>query len=125
MSQPTEKAILLCEDDEVMLVALDFRLRKFGYRVVRARNHVEAKLAMTTLQPALVVVDLFTPNLSGLDFIADLKANQPYLPILAMSTPEEGDRLLEALTLGAGDFILKPVNPTELLLRIRRLLLST
>jgi diguanylate cyclase len=125
MTQLTEKAILLCEDDEVMLVALDFRLRKFGYRVVRARNHVDAHKAMTTLQPALVVVDLFTPELSGLQFISDLRKSHPDLPILAMSTPEEGDRLLEALTLGAGDFLLKPVNPTELLLRIRRLLLPS
>jgi DNA-binding response OmpR family regulator len=116
--------ILLCEDDELMLAALEYRLKKLGYTVTHAKTHQEAANKIALLQPALIVVDLFMPNLTGLDFIAACRKNYPLLPIIAMSAHEEADNLLKALSLGANDVIFKPVNPAELMLRTRRLLLG-
>jgi two-component system, OmpR family, response regulator VicR len=120
MNNPvTLSSILLCEDEKLMLTALDFRLRKYGYQVQRATSHNEAMTLIKKTLPAVVIVDLFTPQLSGLDFITELRSIYPALPIIAMSTHEEGDNLLLALACGANDFLLKPINPIEMMLRIR------
>lgn len=114
--------ILICEDEEIMLTALEFRLRKQGYKVVKAEDGRQAMDKLQEDNPDLVIADIMMPHVSGLELIQhirnDLKRD---LPVIVISALEYDDIVLEAFRLGANDFITKPFKPYELILRIRRI----
>lgn len=114
--------ILICEDEEIMLTALEFRLRKQGFEIILAKDGQEAMTKVKEDQPDLVVLDVMMPHVSGLELIEyvrqDLKSS---LPLIVISALEHDDVVLEAFRRGATDFITKPFKPNELILRIRRI----
>lgn len=116
--------ILLCTSEELMLTTLEFRFRKNGWKLMVAEN---AKLAIEKTQkylPDLVVVDLELPQFEGLDIVQFLRKDYGEdLPILTYGTVEKEQLLLESLRLGANDFVIAPIKPDELTIRIRRQLL--
>ncbi len=117
--------ILLCTTEELMLTTLEFRFRKNGWKLVVANN---AKLALEkTLKQEidLVIVDLDLPNYEALDVVQFLrKENGNDLPILTYGTVENEQLLLESMRLGASDFLIAPIKPDELTIRIRRQLIG-
>ena len=114
--------ILICEDEEIMLTALEFRLRKQGFSVTLAKDGQEALTKVKEENPDQVVLDVMLPHVSGLELIEyvrqDLKSP---LPLIVISALEHDDIVLEAFRRGATDFITKPFKPNELILRIRRI----
>ena len=114
--------ILICEDEEIMLTALEFRLRKQGFQVIKAEDGLQAKAKLISEEPDLVIADIMMPHVSGLELIQyirlDLKKD---LPVSFISALEYEDVILEAFRLGANDFITKPFKPYELILRIRKI----
>ena len=114
--------ILICEDEEIMLTALEFRLRKQGFSVTLAKDGQEALTKVKEENPDLVVLDVMMPHVSGLELIEyvrqDLKSP---LPLIVISALEHDDIVREAFRRGATDFITKPFKPNELILRIRRI----
>ncbi|MFK7950594.1 MAG: PleD family two-component system response regulator [Saprospiraceae bacterium] len=115
--------ILICEDEEIMLTALEFRLRKQGFTVEKAEDGKQAILKLKSVKYDLIVADIMMPHISGLELIQfvrkDLKDNDT--PIIIISALEYDDVVLEAFRLGASDFITKPFKPNELILRIKRI----
>ncbi len=114
--------ILICEDEEIMLTALEFRLRRQGFEVVRAED---GQLALDRLQsekPDLVVADIMMPHVTGLELVTHIRETlQSDTPIIIISALEQEEVVLEAFRLGATDFITKPFRPNELILRIKRI----
>ena len=114
--------ILICEDEEIMLTALEFRLRKQGYEVLLAENGKVALGKIKDEKPDLVVADIIMPFVSGLELIEFIRKDmRNALPIIIISALEHEDVVLEAFRLGATDFIAKPFKPNELILRIKRI----
>lgn len=115
--------ILVCEDEEIMLTALEFRLRKYGYTVQRAVDGQEALDYLNDSLPDVVIADIMMPHVTGLELVShirdELKSN---IPIIVISALELDEVVLEASKLGADDFITKPFRPVELVLRVRKLL---
>lgn len=115
--------ILVCEDEDIMLTALEFRLRKQGFKTVIAKDGKIAKEKITTENPNLIVADIMMPHITGLELIdyirTELKSD---LPVIVISALEQDEIVLEAFRLGATDFITKPFKPNELILRIKRIL---
>lgn len=115
--------ILICEDEEIMLTALKFRLRKQGFTVIKAEDGQQAVEKLKSENYDLVIADIMMPHVSGLELIQfireDLKDKDT--PIITISALEYDDIVLEAFRLGASDFITKPFKPTELILRIKRI----
>ena len=115
--------ILLCTAEELMLTTLEYRFRKHGWRLEVAKDARQAGIFVKKLAPDLVIVDLELPEYEGLDIIQTLHSEHSEdLPLLATAQLEEESLLMEALRLGAHDFIIHPYKPDELVLRIRRLL---
>ncbi len=115
--------ILICEDEEILLTALEFRMRKVGFDVVLAKDGRAAWEKIEQLNIDLVVADILMPRLTGLELIQKLRENgHPQLPIIVISPLEHEEEILEAFRLGANDFVAKPFKPAELVLRIKRLL---
>jgi two-component system alkaline phosphatase synthesis response regulator PhoP len=112
--------ILVCEDEEILLTSLEFRLKKQGFEIVLAKDGKEAIEKIKTESPDLIVADIMMPNVTGLELISyvrkKLKSDMPIIMISAMGNDET---VLKAFRLGATDFISKPFKPSELVLRIK------
>ena len=113
--------ILVIDDDQRLRLLLKQFLEKSGFRVSDAEDTDQAKKIMKSLIFDLLVIDIMMPGQSGLEFLEEvrLKNNVPALMLSAMSAPE--DRL-DGLEFGADDYMTKPFEPRELLLRIQNIL---
>ena len=114
--------ILVCEDEEMLLTSLEFRLRKQGFDVIRATDGQEAKDKVQSEMPDLIIADIMMPNVSGLELTTFIrKEMKSKVPIIMISALGNDDTVLEAFQLGANDFISKPFKPVELVLRIKKI----
>ena len=106
-----------------MLTALEFRLRRQGYTVVKAEDGREAMEKLRTEKPDLIIADIMMPHVSGLELIQHIRTdlNDKETPVIVISALEYDEIVLEAFRLGATDFITKPFKPYELILRIKRI----
>ena len=112
--------ILVCEDEEILLTSLEFRLKKQGFEIILAKDGKEAIDKIKTESPDLIVADIMMPNVSGLELITFVrKKMKSDLPIIMISAMGNDETVLEAFRLGATDFISKPFKPSELVLRIK------
>ena len=113
--------ILVIDDDQRLRLLLKQFLEKNGFRVSDAEDTNQAKKIMKSLIFDLLVIDIMMPGQNGLEFLKEvrLKNNIPALMLSAMSAPE--DRL-DGLEFGADDYMTKPFEPRELLLRIQNIL---
>jgi two-component system response regulator VicR len=117
------KKILIVEDDELIIKILSFILLKEGYELSILKDGLSATEQMLQINPDLIITDLLLPYKSGLEIISFVKDNFKNKPIIALSSlGEEEHSVSEAFKLGADDFIAKPFNPNELVLRVKRLL---
>jgi len=116
--------VLICEDEEIMLTAIEFRLQKAGFGVLRAKNGKEAVAIIKEKQPGMIVLDMVMPETDSLDLINHIRTKMKNdAPIILLAPIEkEDEEVLEAFRLGAQDFVTKPFKPTELILRIKRVL---
>jgi two-component system phosphate regulon response regulator PhoB len=116
--------ILIVEDEVDVAELLAHHLRGEGFSVEIVTNGRTAFAAVKTQPPALIVLDLMLPEISGLDLCRMIKSNPATrnVPIVMLSARiEEIDRVL-GFELGADDYVVKPFSPRELVLRIRAIL---
>jgi len=116
---------VLVVDDEPDIVALvAYHLAKSGYSVSTATNGSEGLAIARRDKPALVVLDLMLPGLSGYEVMEQLRAEPATSRVAVLmltARREEGDRI-QGLTLGADDYLTKPFSPQELVLRVGAIL---
>jgi DNA-binding response OmpR family regulator len=114
--------VLICEDEEIMLTALVFRMKKQNFEVHIARDGKEAMKYLETEIPDVIVADIMMPHVTGLELIQYLRRDlNSQVPVIIISALEMDEVVLEAFRIGANDFITKPFKPNELVLRVRRL----
>ncbi len=115
------RRILVVEDDPRVRSLLAWRLEADGFDVAEAPDGRSALDLVPTLRPALVILDLGLPDLSGLDVLTELRS-QGDMPILIL-TGRAGltDRIV-GLDLGADDYVVKPFSPAEVSARVRAVL---
>ena len=119
----SDKKILIVEDDELMIKILKFILNKEGYQLSIIKDGLSAIEQIPAINPDMVITDLLLPYKSGLEVIRFFKEKFKKTPIIVLSSlGEEEHSVSEAFKLGADDFIAKPFNPNELILRVKRLL---
>ena len=119
----SDKKILIVEDDELIIKILKFILNKEGYQLSVVMDGLSAVEQIHSINPDMVITDLMLPYKSGLEVIRFVKENFEKTPIIVLSSlGEEEHSVSEAFKLGADDFIAKPFNPNELILRVKRLL---
>ena len=114
--------ILICENEEILLTALEFRLRKNGYELIWANNGEEALEKAGSEKPNLIISSLELPKISGLDLIKKFRSNNAKTPIIVIGELEDRDSIIEALKSGVNDFLTKPFKPVELVLRVHHVL---
>lgn len=113
--------ILIVDDDTRLRKLLQKFLVEHGYRVTLAASAAEARARMTGLAFDLTVLDVMMPGESGLTLTEDLRSHTE-MPVLLLSARSETTARIAGLEAGADDYLGKPFEPKELLLRIRALL---
>lgn len=124
MSAPDEATphILVVDDDTRIRELLQQYLSDNGYRTSVAADAKEAMRKMETLQYDLIVLDIMMPGLSGIDLTKKLREAENAVPVLLLTALAEVDERIEGLRVGADDYLPKPFDPEELLLRIQSIL---
>ena len=115
------KHILVVEDDEFVQELLAICLRDKGYKVSVAATGKETRLFFGKERPDLVLLDLTLPDADGLDLAGEIRAFS-LVPIMVLTARKGRYDRLTALGVGADDYLTKPCDPEEILLRVRNIL---
>ena len=113
--------ILAVDDDDRLRELLRKFLSENGFRVSATRDAADARIKLAALEFDLMVLDLMMPGENGLDFAADLRKTSS-IPILMLTAMAETEDRITGLEKGADDYLTKPFEPRELLLRINNIL---
>ncbi len=113
--------VLVVDDDDRLRELLRKYLSENGFLVVTASDAADARAKLTTFAFDLIVLDLMMPGESGLDFAGDLR-KESAVPILMLTAMGEPEDRIAGLERGADDYLAKPFEPRELLLRIHSIL---
>jgi len=116
--------LLLVEDEEALRSMLREHLISEGFEVAEARNGQEAINMWGSCRPAMIVLDIMLPILSGIEVLKQVRNHDNTPIILLTARTDEVDKLL-GLELGADDYISKPFSPRELSARVRAVLRRT
>lgn len=115
--------MLLCEPNTILQTVLEFRLRKYGIKLIRTEVAREALRYIHLKAVDVVVMNVQVPDIKTRTFIELVRQDMnSSIPIIIMATLDDENIILEALDAGADDFVGYPFRPSELILRINRLL---
>ena len=110
--------VLVCDDDAAILESLRIYLSQEGYRVLCARDGLEALEQVQGEEIHCMVLDIMMPRLDGLK--TTLKLREKYnFPIILLSAKSEDTDKIAGLGFGADDYVTKPFNPLELTARVK------
>jgi DNA-binding response OmpR family regulator len=116
------QTILVIDDDESLRDTIGVMLEQEGFRAVLAGDGRTGFEKAVTIKPALVLVDLRLPGMSGIEICKQLRSAQVKTPIIVLSAlGDEVDKVL-LLEIGADDYVVKPFGTRELMARIRAVL---
>ncbi len=118
-SHPT---ILVVDDEPIKRLVLEDGLTAAGYCVRTAANPLEAESALAKGSFDVILTDLRMPGQDGLSFLRDLKRNRPDQAVIVMTAYGTVETAVEAMKLGAFDYIQKPFSTEEFLLKLDKLL---
>ncbi len=110
--------VLVVDDEPALARALAINLRAHGWEVVTAADGRSALEAAANEHPDVVVLDLGLPDLDGTEVISGLRG-WTKVPIVVLSARQHGEDKVEALDLGADDYVTKPFAMNELMARLR------
>jgi two-component system alkaline phosphatase synthesis response regulator PhoP len=119
--EPQPRRVLVIEDEQTLVAAISYNLRKAGFQVIVAYDGVAGLELARTGRPDAVVLDLMLPKLDGLTVCQRIRAVSA-VPILMLTAKvDESDRVL-GFELGADDYVTKPFGMQELMARVRALM---
>lgn len=116
------KKILIIEDEESIRGFLKINLKRNGYEVIEADNgELGVKLALKE-KPAIIILDIMLPGIDGFKVCKIIRNEDEKVGIIMLTAKSQDLDKIMGLEYGADDYIIKPFNPMELLLRIKALL---
>ena len=114
--------VLMIDDEPMLTDVIQAYLEDAGYtRLVAINDPTLALDAARCCKPSLVLLDLMMPKVSGFDILAQMRADEElrYVPVIVLTAASDPATKLRALDLGATEFLAKPVDASELVLRVR------
>jgi two-component system phosphate regulon response regulator OmpR len=116
--------ILIVDDDDRIRILVKQYLQDNNYLITTAKDAFDAKNKIDLIKFDLIVLDIMMPKKSGLELTDELKSENN-VPIILLTAKGETDEIVEGLERGADDYLSKPFEPRELLLRIKNILAKT
>ena len=119
--------ILIAEDDKNVQALIVFKLKNSGYDVVAVNNGVEAIEYLKHSTVDLIMLDMMMPLMSGREALLAIR-NDPKtrdIPVVFLTARTLEQEVVDGLSLGADDYIKKPFSPSELVARVRTVLMRS
>ncbi|MCI9651344.1 response regulator transcription factor [uncultured Acetatifactor sp.] len=113
--------IMLVEDNEAIIMGLEYLLSQEGYQVVTARNMAQAEDFLARLDVGLVLLDIGLPDGDGFQLCRKVK-REGQTPVIFLTAKEDETDVVKGLDMGADDYVVKPFRNRELVSRIRSVL---
>lgn len=114
--------ILLAEDDEIMRISVYDSLKKVGWQVDEAQDGLEAAKLFEQNQYNLVISDIRMPGMDGLTLLEKIRQQSPDTEVFIMTAYGSVDDAIDCLRRGAADYVLKPFDMDDLIIRVSRIL---
>lgn len=114
--------VLLVEDDSTLLFIVEDALMREGFEVVCASNGEDGLKKFKASDPSIVVADVMMPKMSGFEMVKLIRLISPSVPVLFLTSRTAIDDVVKGFELGANDYIRKPFQIIELIVRIKALL---
>ena len=117
------KRILAVDDAATILLRITDTLEKY-YEVITVNSGVRALRYLERVKPDLILLDIRMTPKNGFETLREIRAmkDRADIPVIMLTAMEDKDSVMEGITLGISDYILKPFAPDDLLSRIRRVL---
>jgi len=110
--------ILVCDDDQEIVNAIEIYLKTEGYEVTKAYNGQEATNIIENDNIQLIIMDIMMPVMDGIAAMVKIR-KQKNIPIILLTAKSEDTDTIFGLQMGADDYISKPFNPLELIARVK------
>ncbi len=117
-----KKSILLVEDEENLQEALKLNLELENYEITSAFDGAEALKSVSAEHFDLIILDVMLPEIDGITVCETIRLTNPDIPILILSAKNSSADRIMGLKKGADDYLTKPFNLEELLLRVNKLI---
>ena len=118
------RTILVCDDNELLVELLSFRLENKGYSVLIARDGAQAVELAEQHLPDAIILDTMMPVMDGQLVLRRLRSQSETaaIPVIMLTARKQQRDIVDAFDLGANDYLVKPFIPEELMMRLARLL---
>lgn len=114
--------IVIIEDEEDILELVEYHLQKAGFETMGFLSTENVEQFLEEENPALMIVDRNLPNVEGSDFVEKLRSLGYTIPVIFLTAKDKESDLEEGFERGADDYMTKPFNPKELVLRVKAIL---
>lgn len=111
--------ILVVDDQKTVCYSLQRFLQSEGYEVLTTTSGEDALLILSDAKPDLVIMDVRMPELDGIEVLQKMKESHPQIQVIMMTAFSTTEKAIQAMKLGAYDYLIKPFDNEELLIRIR------
>lgn len=125
MRSDQKTKLLLVDDEESIISTLRIFLELTGFEVVTAHNGIEALAAIEQHRPHLIVLDVLMPHMDGRETLRQLRKREDWTPVILLTQVAGTAQRIMAIEEGADDYLNKPFDPQELVVRIRAVLRRT
>lgn len=115
-------SILVAEDDKHTRKLLETILKRQGYSVFTAEDGIQGMEVLDNHHIDLIILDVMMPNMDGFEFAKELREGQCMIPILMVTAKQLQEDKIKGFIAGADDYMTKPIDTEEMLLRIKALL---
>lgn len=117
-----QKTILIVDDESPLRLSLSLIFQKENYRVETVANAEEALDCLQSHEYDLMFLDLSLPGMSGIDLLVHVRKQAPHMPVLILTAHAALESAIQAVRLGARDYLIKPVEPALILTRVAEVL---
>src|SRR5215216_4988056 len=117
-----QNSILIVDDEDPLRLSLSLILQKESYRVETAANAEDALNCLQLQEYDLMFLDLNLPGMSGIDLLIQVHKQFPHMSVLILTAHAALESAIQAVRLGARDYLIKPVEPVLILARVAEVL---
>jgi DNA-binding response OmpR family regulator len=125
MNSDAKPNILLVDDENAIITTVKTFLELSGFTVITAHNGIEALASVEKYQPDLIVLDVLMPQMDGRETLRRLRQQNNWTPVILLTQVDSTAQRIMAIEEGADDYLNKPFDPQELVVRIRAVLRRT
>ncbi|MEA2086913.1 MAG: response regulator [Candidatus Caldatribacteriota bacterium] len=124
MEKQKQKIVIIAEDDKTIARLIIFKLEKEGFKIIHFSDGEGVVEKVVEVLPDVVILDVMMPIKDGISILKEIKGNPKTasVPVIILSARGQEKDVVKAMEIGASDYISKPFSPSELMVRVKRVI---